>query len=94
MPGYRLPLLGVVCCASLLTQATVLAADVPERGKAPLGPAQVSPGAAAEPPAAVPAPAATPSNQLVTVPAGNAAQAGGPKVMVRQLQIKGNTRFE
>lgn len=86
MSGYRLPLLGVVCCASILTQGSALAADVPERGKAPLGQTQVTP-----PPVATPG-----VSRVISLPSATASGSqadAGPKVLVRQLRIKGNTRF-
>ncbi len=73
------PLAGVFSCAILLAPVSVYAADPPERGKAPLAPAQV----ATPPSVASPAPAA----------AAAGATGGAAKVVVRQVNIKSNTLF-
>ncbi|MEN9867661.1 MAG: hypothetical protein RL748_3251 [Pseudomonadota bacterium] len=74
------PLAGVVkfVAVSCLGIAPCMAAEPPERGKAPIAPAQV-----------------TPPTAVISVPSSNLPPAapGGARVVVRTLQIKGNTRF-
>ncbi|MEN9865671.1 MAG: hypothetical protein RL748_1261 [Pseudomonadota bacterium] len=73
------PLAGVFSCAILLAPPGSYASDPPERGKAPPAPAQV-----ATSPSVV---------NLPSHPEGASAAGASAKVLVRQLNIKGNTRF-